>query len=299
MAASIQEVTEKVLLRMANYAYQETGLKKLCLAGGVALNSVANGRILRETPFKELYIQPAAGDSGGAVGAALYTYHVLLQKPRQFVMEHTYWGEGYSEAQVKEYLDSNGVRYEYVEDDARLVEMMVDDLLKSKTIGWFQGRFEWGPRALGNRSILADPRRADMKNIVNTKIKFREPFRPFAPVILEERTEEFFELSDAVRHYPARYMLMVVPVREEKQSMIPAVTHQGGTGRLQMIRQNLNPRYYRVVEQFGEATEVPVLLNTSFNLRGEPIVNSPADAFNTFSNSGLDVLMLEQFVVRK
>ncbi|MDH4135775.1 MAG: carbamoyltransferase [Anaerolineae bacterium] len=299
VAASIQGVTEKVLLKMASYAYQETGLKKLCLAGGVALNSVANGRILRETPFEELYIQPAAGDSGGAVGAALYAYHVLLQKPRRFVMEHAYWGEEYSEAQVKEYLDSNGIRYEYVEDDERLVEMMVDDLLKGKVVGWFQGRFEWGPRALGNRSILADPRRADMKNIVNTKIKFREPFRPFAPVVLEERTEEFFELSDAARHYPARYMLMVVPVREEKQSAIPAVTHQGGTGRLQTVRRDLNPRYYRVVERFGEATGVPVLLNTSFNLRGEPIVNSPADAFNTFSNSGLDVLVLGQFVVRK
>ena len=299
VAASIQRVTEEVLLKMANYAYQETGLKKLCLAGGVALNSVANGRILPETPFEELYIQPAAGDSGGAVGAALCVYHILLQKPRRFVMEHAYWGEEYSEAQVKEYLNSNGIGYEHVEDDERLVEMMVDDLLKGKVIGWFQGRFEWGPRALGNRSILADPRRADMKNIVNTKIKFREPFRPFAPVVLEERTEEFFELSDPTQHYPARYMLMVVPVREKKQSVIPAVTHQGGTGRLQTVRRDLNPRYYRVVERFGEATGVPVLLNTSFNLRGEPIVNSPADAFNTFSNSGLDVLVLGQFVVRK
>jgi len=278
VAASIQRVTEETLLKMANYVYKETGLSKLCMAGGVALNSVANGRILRETPFEDVFIQPAAGDSGGAVGAALYAHHVLFGKPRQFVLEHAYWGEEYDEA---------------------LMDMLVDDLIQQKVVGWFQGRFEWGPRALGNRSILADPRRKEMKDIVNTKIKFRELFRPFAPVVLEERTGEFFELPEPSRHYPARYMLMVVPVKEDKQRVIQAVTHQGGTGRLQTVRRDLNPRYYRVVEKFGEATGVPVLLNTSFNLRGEPIVNSPAHAFNTFSNSGIDVLVLDHFVVRK
>ena len=299
VAASIQWVTEDVLLKMARHAYEETGLKKLCMAGGVALNSVANGRILRETPFEELYVQPAAGDSGGAVGAALYVYHVLLGQPRRFVMEHAYWGEEYSAAEVKEFLDAKGVHYQHFDDDEKLTDWVVDSLAQGKVVGWFQGRFEWGPRALGNRSILADPRSEKMKDIVNRKIKFREPFRPFAPVVLEEKTEEFFELPDASRHYPARFMLMVMPVKEEKRSVIPAVTHVGGTGRLQTIRRELNPRYYRLIEKFEERTGVPVLLNTSFNRRGEPIVNSPADAWNTFMGSGIDTLVIENFVVTK
>lgn len=300
IAASIQRVTEETLLKMANYAYRRTGLKKLCMAGGVALNSVANGRILRESPFEEVWIQPAAGDSGGALGAALYVYHVLLGKPRKFVQEHSYWGRNYTVAEVQAALDQAGVSYKRVDDRERFAQLMVNDLLSGKVIGLFQGRFEWGPRALGNRSILADPRRADMKQIVNTKIKFREPFRPFAPVVLEERAEEYYAgLMDARRHYPIRYMLMVFPVHEDKQALIPAVTHEGGTGRIQTIRRDWNPLYYRVVECFAEETGVPVLLNTSFNLRGEPIVNTPENALNTFSKSGIDTLYLENFVVRK
>ena len=299
VAASIQRVTEETLLRMANCAYKETGLSRLCMAGGVALNSVANGRILRETPFEDIFIQPAAGDSGGAVGAALYAYHVLLGKPRRFVLEHAYWGQEYGQAEVKAFLDHNGIAYEYIDDDEKLMDRLVDDLIEQKVAGWFQGRFEWGPRALGNRSILADPRRQEMKDLVNSKIKFREPFRPFAPVVLEEQAENFFEgLVEPQRHYPARYMLLVLPWKGEAGSLIPAVNHLG-TGRLQTVRRDLNPRYYRIVEKFGQATGVPVLLNTSFNLRGEPIVNSPADAFKTFSNSGIDVLVLDHFVVRK
>jgi len=300
IAASIQRVTEETLLKMANYAYQRTGLKKLCMAGGVALNSVANGRILRETPFEEVWIQPAAGDSGGALGAALYAYCVLLGQPRKFVMEHAYWGQGYSPDEVRIAIEATGRPYQRVRDPERLAEMMVEDLLAGKVIALFQDRFEWGPRALGNRSILADPRRADMKDIVNTKIKFREPFRPFAPVVLEERAEEYYGgLADVRRHYPVRYMLMVFPVREDKQALIPAVTHQGGTGRIQTIRCEWNPLYYRVVERFAEETGVPVLLNTSFNLRGEPIVNTPADALNTFNKSEIDSLYTENFIVRK
>ncbi|TEU21938.1 MAG: hypothetical protein E3J21_01155, partial [Anaerolineales bacterium] len=300
IAASIQRVTEETLLKMARHVRERTGLKKLCMAGGVALNSVANGRILRETPFEEVWIQPAAGDSGGALGAALYAYHVLLGKPRKFVQEHNYWGQGYTPDEVQAALDRAGVQYQRIDDQEKLARLMVDDLLAGKVVSLFQGRFEWGPRALGNRSILADPRRAEMKQIVNTKIKFREPFRPFAPVVLEKRAEEYYAgLTDTRRHYPIRYMLMVFPVHEDKQALIPAVTHEGGTGRLQTIRHEWNPLYYRVVERFAEETGVPVLLNTSFNLRGEPIVNSPADALNTFSNSGIDVLVLDHLVVRK
>lgn len=299
IAASIQKVTEDVLLKMANYLFKETGMKKLCIAGGVGLNSVANGRILKETPFEELYIQPAAGDGGGAIGAALYAYHILLGKPREFVMEHAFFGEEYKEEEIKEFLEKNSIPYEYIENDEKLFGKIVDYLKEGKVIGWFQGRFELGPRALGNRSILADPRRAEMKDIVNTKIKFREPFRPFAPSVLVEDTEEFFSLPNASMHYPARFMLYVVDVKEDKREAIPAITHVDGTGRLQTVFKETNPRYYRLIERFKEATGVPLVLNTSFNLKGEPIVNTPENAFNTFTKSGMDVLVLERFVINK
>jgi carbamoyltransferase len=300
IAASIQHVTEETLLSIARNLHERTGSKRLCMAGGVALNSVANGRLLRETPFEEVWIQPAAGDSGGALGAALYVYHVLLGKRRKFVQEHSFWGKGYSPDDVHDRLEKASVRFERVNDEEAMIAAMLQDLMGGKVISIYQGRFEWGPRALGNRSILADPRRADMKEIVNTKIKFREPFRPFAPVVLEERAAEFYEgLTEPKRHYPLRYMLMVFPVIEEKRSAIPAVTHAGGSGRLQTIRMEWNPRYYRLVERFAEETGVPVLLNTSFNLRGEPIVASPEDALNTFQRSGIDSLYIEDCIIRK
>jgi carbamoyltransferase len=299
VAASIQRVTEDILLKMVNHLYKETGLKNLCFAGGVALNSVANGRILRETPFEDLFIHPAPGDSGGAVGAAFYVWNVLLNKPRSFILENAYLGQDFGEEDIKAFLERNGIPYQLYEDDEILFDRLVDCLMKGKVIGWFQGRFEWGPRALGNRSILADPRRGDMKDIVNSKIKFREPFRPFAPVILEDRVDRFFDgLSDFKHHYPARYMLLVLPWKGDAGKLIPAVNHLG-TGRLQTVRREWNPRYYRLVEKFGQATGVPVLMNTSFNLRGEPIVGSPANAWNTFSKSGIDILVLGRYLIRK
>lgn len=297
VAASIQKVTEDVIMRMAAQAHKETGLTKLCLAGGVALNSVANGRLLREGPFTDIFVQPAAGDSGGALGAALYAYHVLLGRPRVFTMEHAYWGQEYTPGEIRSALEGAGARYQELGDDDRVVGSVVDDLLAGKVVGWFQGRFEWGPRALGNRSILADPRRKEMKGIVNSKIKFREPFRPFAPAILEERATDFFTV-DAAGQYPARFMLLVLPFREDKADQIPAVNHMG-TGRLQTVRREWNPRYHGVLEKFGAATGVPIVLNTSFNLRGEPIVTSPANALSTFLRSGLDTLMLGNFRVEK
>jgi carbamoyltransferase len=300
IAASIQLVTEEILLKMVNYAHKRTGLKKLCIAGGVALNSSANGRIMRESPFEDIFIQPAAGDSGGALGAALYAYHVLLGQPRRFVMEHAYWGQEYSPAEVQAAIVSKGWDYEGVDDSERLAHLIVDDLLAGKVIGLSQGRFEWGPRALGNRSILADPRRAEMKDIVNARIKYREPFRPFAPVVLEERASEFYaDLAEPARHYPLRYMLMVYHTQDGQGEKIPAVTHGEGTGRLQTVRREWNPLYYRVIELFGQATGVPVLLNTSFNLRGEPIVTTPLNAIYTFSHSDIDTLYFDRHVVRK
>jgi carbamoyltransferase len=299
VAASIQVATEEIILKMVKHLHKSTGARSLCLAGGVGLNSVANGRILRETPFESLFIQPAAGDSGGAVGAALYTWHVLLGKPRRWTMENAYLGQAYSTGDIHAFLDGQGIKYETYENEERLLDRVVDDLLEGKVIGWFQGRFEWGPRALGNRSILADPRRGDMKQIVNNKIKFREPFRPFAPVVLESHVDSYFEgLPDPRDCYPARYMLLVLPWKNGMGDALPAVNHLG-TGRLQTVRKEWNPRYYALVERFGQATGIPVLMNTSFNLRGEPIVSSPANAWSTFNKSGLDTLVMENCLVRK
>ncbi len=298
VAASVQRITEEILLKMVNHLHGQTGLKHLVIAGGVALNSVANGRIMRESPFEQVYIQPNAGDAGGALGAALYAWHVLLGKPRRFTMEHAYYGEGFEDAEVRHFLKERNIRYEYVGDSERLADRLVDGMMREQVVGFFQGRFEWGPRALGNRSILADPRSAKMKDIVNTKIKFREPFRPFAPVVREEDAPRYFAMGKADGQYPQRFMLMVSPVRPERGAEIPAVNHMG-TGRLQTVRREWNPLYYDIVRRFGQATGVPVLLNTSFNLRSEPIVSTPEHAFNTFMNSEIDLLCMGPFVVRK
>ena len=299
VAASIQKVTEEIVLEMAKELRRSTGMDALCMAGGVALNSVANGRVLKESGFKDLYIQPAAGDGGGALGAALYVHNTLLDGARSPVMEHAYWGEVYSPAEAAVQLKEKGACFEEIDDDEKLMDRVVERLCAGDVIGWHQGRFEWGPRALGNRSIIANPTDEEMKEVVNTKIKFREPFRPFAPSVLAERAEEYFDLEDATRHYPARYMLLVVPVREEKQKDLPAITHVDGSGRLQTVFKETNPRYYRLIEKFGEPTGVPTVLNTSFNLRGEPIVTTPAHAFNTFMASEMDALVVENFLVTK
>jgi len=299
IAASIQVVTEEVVLKMATHLHKATGLDRLCLAGGVALNSVANGRILRETPFQELFVQPAAGDGGGAVGAALYGYHMVLGKPRRFIMRHAYWGKEHGPGEVDSFLKAQGIRHTRFDSDDDLMERVVDGVLRGKVIGWFQGRFEWGPRALGNRSILADPRNPAMKDIVNTKIKFREPFRPFAPSVVMDRVGDFFDLPEASRHYPARYMLYVVDVKDGKHDVLPAITHVDGTARLQAVDEEASPRYHRLIQLLGKATGVPVILNTSFNLKGEPIVNTPAEAYSTFSRSGMDMLVLGEHLVEK
>src|SRR3989442_741120 len=257
IAASIQVVTEETLLAMARAVYDKTELPRLCMAGGVALDSVANGRILRETPFDELYVQPAAGDGGGAMGAALYAYHAVLGQPRKYVLEHAYLGQEHSDGEISRFLTENRIAYEAVEDDDRLMARVVDALQAGKVIGWSQGRFEWGPRALGNRSILADPRRADMKDIVNTKIKFREPYRPFAPSVLVERAHEFYDLKDAGRHYPARVILLVVDFEHAQADVLPAITHVDGSARLQTGDRQLNPRYYRLNQAVGQQTGPP------------------------------------------
>ena len=292
-------MTEELLVGMARNLRQLTGQSKLCIAGGVGLNSVANSRILRETGFDGIFVQPAAGDGGGSLGAALWAYNTLLGKPRAFRMDHAYWGQQYGPGEIRSFLNGMNIPHQVFEQEDQLLDRVVDLLKSGKVIGWYQGRFEWGPRALGNRSIIADPGNPDMKDIVNTKIKFREPYRPFAPSVLSERAEDYFELENAAGHYPARYMLYVVPVKENQKEKLPAITHVDGTGRLQTVFRDQSPRYYKLIDRFGQATGVPVILNTSFNLRGEPIVTTPANAFNTFSKSEMDALVLDNFVIDK
>jgi carbamoyltransferase len=299
IAASIQKVTEDLLVGMATAVHRETGMKRLCIAGGVGLNSVANTRILNETPFEELYVQPAAGDGGGALGAALWAYNTLLGKPRNFRMDHAYWGQEYRNGNVSSFVRDNNIKHTTYENEDKLLDQVVERLQSGKVVGWFQGRFEWGPRALGNRSIIADPTNPNMKDIVNTKIKFREPYRPFAPSVCAEAAETYFELPDAMKHYPARYMLYVVPVKEDKKEKLPAITHVDGTGRLQTVFEAQSSRYYNLIKRFGQATGTPIILNTSFNLRGEPIVTTPANAFSTFSRSEMDSLVLENTIIDK
>jgi len=298
VSASIQLATEEALIAIVKHLHKTTGMKHLVMAGGVALNTKANYRLLAETPFEEIYIQPAAGDDGGALGAALWAHYIVMNNPRDWVMPHAYWGQGFTEGEIRDFLQSNNIKYEQFSDDSKLLDVVAESLTTENVVGFFQGRFEWGPRALGNRSILADPRSDAMKEVVNTKIKFREPFRPFAPVILRDRAAEYFDYPDVEKHEAPRYMLMVAPIKEDKQDKIQAVCHMG-TGRLQTIERETNPRYYGVVERFGQITGVPVVLNTSFNLRGEPIVTTPKEAFNTFKNSDIDMLVLENFLVRK
>jgi carbamoyltransferase len=299
IAASIQRVTEDLLVGMAKALRADTGLTKLCIAGGVGLNSVANTRILRESGFEEIYIQPAPGDSGAALGAALWAYHTVLGKPRSFRMEHAYWGKQFEDSDVSAFLRSEGIAHREISRTDELLDVVTENLMNGQVIGWYQGRFEWGPRALGNRSILADPRNPEMKDIVNSKIKFREPYRPFAPSVLAEHAPTYFELGSAGQQYPLRYMLYVTPVKPEARGILPAITHVDNTARVQSVYKKHNPLYYSLIERFGSATGVPVLLNTSFNLRGEPVVTTPANAFSTFSKSEMDCLVMGNFIVDK
>ena len=292
IAASVQRVTEEVMLKMAGYLHRETGMENLCLAGGVALNCVANGRVLREGPFKDLFIQPAAGDAGGALGVAAYIYHSVLDNPRVETMEHAYLGPEYSEGEIEALLKQHAAPAKRLERDdlVREVAALIDG---QTVIGWFQGRMEFGPRALGSRSILADARNPKNKDVVNLKIKFRESFRPFAPTVLEERISEYFEIDR-----PSPYMLLVAPVREEKR-VIPSVTHVDHSARIQSINRNQNPLYYDLIKEFAKRTGVPVIINTSFNVRGEPIVCTPEDAYRCFMRTHMDYLVLGPYLLDK
>lgn len=317
LAASIQLVTEEVVLRLARTVHRETGARNLCLAGGVALNCVANGRLLREGPFDEIWVQPAAGDAGGALGAAMSIWHEYLGNERSTVesdkMAGSYLGPRYSDAEIRAYLDSTGAIYEHL-DEASLVARTATVLAQENVVGWFQGRMEFGPRALGCRSIIGDPRSQTMQSVMNLKIKYRESFRPFAPSVLAERVTEYFDLDK-----PSPYMLMVAPVNEhlrlamsdeqeqlfgiEKlnlpRSQIPAVTHVDYSARIQTVHAETNPRYHKLIKAFDAQGGCPLIVNTSFNVRGEPIVCTPEDAYRCFMRTEMDYLVLENFIMAK
>jgi carbamoyltransferase len=292
LAASVQAVLEENYFAILNFVQRRTGLKKVCLAGGVALNCVANGMIFEKTDFRDVYVQPAAHDAGTSIGAALYVQHQVLNEPRSFEMKHVYYGAQYSEAEIRNGLQAAGASFHRLTED-QLVERTAAQIAEGKIVGWFQGRMEFGPRALGNRSILADPRRRDMKDVLNSRIKYREPFRPFCPSVLAECAGEHFE-----NDYPSPFMVMAYKIKPRMRAAIPAVVHNDGTGRLQTVEKDVNPLYWKLIRAFGDRTGVPVLLNTSFN-ENEPIVNTPAQAIDCFLRTRMDVLAIGSYFLLK
>ncbi len=294
IAHSGQKIVEEIMVKMARHVHAETGMKNLCVSGGVGLNCVANWRMLQETGFEDIYIQPAAGDSGGALGTAFYIYNSVLKNERKFVMRHGCWGPSFTDEDIVATLQRNEAKYRRFDREEALLEETAKLIEAGKVVGWFQGRMEFGPRALGARSLVADARNPRMKDIINAKVKFREAFRPFAPSVLKERAHEYFEMPEG---FDAPFMLLVPRVREEKHAVLPAITHADGTGRVQTVTEEANGLYYRLIKTFGKRTGVPVVINTSFNVRGEPIVCTPQDAYNTFVNTGIDVLVMGNYVV--
>jgi len=285
IARSLQVVTEEILLHLLRSLHERTRCPNVCLTGGVAMNSVANGKITRETPFEQVYVPAGAADNGTSFGAAFHVWHRALRQPRTFVQNHAYWGCESSPADCLSSIQEAGLDHDYL-DDSALFERTVAAMLAGKIIGWFQGKMEFGARALGNRSLIADPRRTDMRDIINLRIKFREKFRPFAPSILEEHVSEWFEINE-----PTPYMEKVFPIRAEKRALIPAVTHVDGSGRLQTVSPSTNPKYHALITRFYEKTGVPIVLNTSLN-ENEPVVRLPKEAIACFLRTDMDVLVL-------
>jgi len=288
IAKSLQVVLEEIMLKMVNDLYEKTNEENLCLAGGVALNCVANGRILREARFNSIYIQPAAGDAGGALGAALYVYNSILKEKRVYSMEHPYLGPEFTDSEIEDVLSSYEIPYEK-HNEEELADKIADQIDKQKVVGWFQGRMEYGPRALGNRSIVADARNKENWQRVNLKIKFRESFRPFAPTVIEEDLNKYFDLD-----VPTPFMLLVAQV---KKNDIPAVTHVDNSARIQSVSKSQNPKYHKLISKFKEKTGTSVIINTSFNVRGEPIVCTPLDALKCFMRTDMDILVMGGFIV--
>ncbi|OGL47301.1 MAG: hypothetical protein A2161_18780 [Candidatus Schekmanbacteria bacterium RBG_13_48_7] len=291
LAASMQSCLERNLFKILNQLYAKTRVSNLCLAGGVALNSVANGKILDNTPFKDIYIQPAANDAGTSIGSALYVKHFVLNQPRNIHMTHAYWGPSYSDKEYEAAFEKRGIQYR---KEKNIEKTCAKFIAEGKIIGWFQGRMEFGPRALGNRSIFADPRDPKMKDRLNEKVKHREPYRPFAPAIKLESVQDYFETGD-----PEPFMLRVYRFKNEKAEKVPAVNHVDDTGRVQTVDRKTNARFWKLIDEFETLTGIPIILNTSFNIQGEPIVCTPDDAVNCYLGTDIDILILGNYIAEK
>ena len=298
IAAALQLITEEVMFKMLQHVHKVTRCDNLIIGGGVALNSVANGKILRNTPFKKIWIQPNATDGGNSIGVASYIYNTILSYPRNFTLTTAYLGPSFTDAEIKNYVESNKIKYTRFADEEELISSTARLIHDNQVIGWFQGRMEWGPRALGARSILSNPCNKKMQEILNQKVKHREKFRPFAPVVCEDDALTYFECDQPIPE-PTDYMLMVYPIKKEWRKKIPAVTHVDGSGRLQTVRREQNPLYYDLVKEFGKRSGIPILINTSFNIRGEPIVCTPQDAYKCMMGTGIDYLIMGRFLIKR
>lgn len=294
IAASLQKITEEIIFKILNHLHDLTGTENLCMAGGVALNSVANGKITKNTPFRHIHIQPASSDSGTSMGAALFVYNSILGKDRAYVLDSAYLGPSFSKEEVEKFLINKNATYKRFESEKELANKIAELVWKNKIVALFRGRMEWGPRALGNRSILANPCNPKMKDILNSKVKHREWFRPFAPTVPLENGEKYFDIDMPVPH-----MNMVYPVKEEKRKILPSVTHVDGSGRVQTVTKKQNPFLHTVLKEFEKLSSVPILINTSFNVRGEPIVCTPEDAYKCFKGTDIDHLVMNKFLISK
>jgi len=298
IAAGVQLLTEEIMTKILIHVRKETKQRNIVLAGGVALNSVYNGKILRKTGFKKIWIQPNASDGGTSIGVASYIYNAILGHQRNFIQKSAYLGPSYTSSQIRDFLDERKVRYSRFNSEKEMVSSVASLLNANKVVGWMQLGMEWGPRALGARSILANPCNPAAKELLNAKVKHREPFRPFAPAVCEDDALTYFDCDDPIPE-PTDYMLMVYPVRKKWQKVIPSVTHVDGSGRLQTVRRDQNPRYYDLLKAFGKLSGVPILINTSFNIRGEPIVCSPYDAYKCMMGTGIDYLVMDTFLIAR
>ena len=298
VAAALQLILEEVLTKILDHLYDITQTPNLVLAGGVALNCVYNGKILQNTRFKNIWIQPNASDGGTSIGAASYVYHTILGNPRNFIQKSAYLGPEFTNEEIKQFLDINKIKCTEFKDEKELIKATAKLIYESQIVGWFQGRMEWGPRALGSRSILSNPADVNMQEILNLKVKHREKFRPFAPVVCEDDALKYFDCDNPIPE-AADFMLMVYPIKEKWREKIPAVTHVDGSGRLQTIRRFQNKLYYDLIKEFGKLSGIPILINTSFNIRGEPIVCTPYDAYKCMMGTGIDYMIIGNFLVRR
>jgi carbamoyltransferase len=298
IAAALQMITEEIITKILNHVHKITKCENIVLSGGVALNSVYNGKILKKTPFKNIWIQPNASDGGTSIGVVSYIYHTILGNERNYKLEHAYLGPEFSKQEIKQFLDENKINYSEFKDEKEIVKTAAKLVHDDKVIGWFQGRMEWGPRALGSRSILSNASNPKMQDILNLKVKHREKFRPFAPVVCSDDALTYFECDEPIPE-PTDFMLMVYPVKKEWHSKIPAVTHVDGSGRLQTIRRHQNSLYYDLIKEVGKLSGIPILINTSFNIRGEPIVCTPYDAYKCMMGTGIDYVVMDKFIIKR